>query len=108
MTYNFNQILLFKRGKLTENAGATVERTWEHVYERPHEPLGPRLNHKLGVDMYCLTVLILVGHGDEHGDTLLNILPRDVSERIALRVETSVRVYRPDDLTALVTAYLDL
>jgi hypothetical protein len=40
--------------------------------------------------MNRLTVLVLVGRGDEYGDVLLKILLRDVSERLALRVEVPV------------------
>ncbi|WP_158307729.1 DUF7263 family protein [Haloquadratum walsbyi] len=58
--------------------------------------------------MSRLTILVLVGRGDEHGDTLLEILLRDVSERLALRVEVPVRIYRPDDSASFMIQYLDL
>lgn len=36
------------------------------------------------------------------------MLPQDILERLALRVEVLIHIYRPDDLTMLVIAYLDL
>ena len=57
--------------------------------------------------MARLTVLVLVGRGDKYGDALLDILQRDVSERLALRVEVPVRIYRPDDFAPLVIDNLD-
>ena len=58
--------------------------------------------------MNCLAVLVLVGRGYEHRYALLKVLLRDVSERLALRIEVPVRIYRPDNFAPLVIEYLDL
>jgi len=58
-------------------------------------------DHHLYIRVNCFAVFVLVDRWDEHGDAFLEILLRDVPERLALRV------YRPDDLTPLVVEYLD-
>lgn len=52
-------------------------------------------------------IFVLVGRWDEYGNALRKGLLRDVSERLALRIEVPVCVYRPDNFTPLVIDYLD-
>ena len=72
-------------GQLVKQCGITIERAREFVHECSHESRSSRLDHHLGVGVNRLTVLVFVGRWDKHGNALVEILLRYVSERRALR-----------------------
>lgn len=85
-----------------------VKRTGQFVNERSHKSRGSRFDHHLGVGVNRLTVLVLVGRGDEYGDAISSVNARCVrasSRRWPLSV-TIVGIVGRNSLSSVCTSTL--